>query len=72
MVFGWSPQEAVSSFQEEMAYLFDALVVLNFFCMKFTTFHTTPLADKEEKRKQESTDLSTKRKAALPKDVKLL
>ena len=42
VVFGWSPQEAVSSFQEEMAYLFDALVVLNFFCMKFTTFHTTP------------------------------
>lgn len=34
-------------------------------------FHTTPLADKEGKgRKQESTDLSTRRKVALPRDVK--
>lgn len=44
VVFGRGPQEGVSYFQEEMAYLFDALVVLNFFCMKFTTFYPcTPL-----------------------------
>lgn len=42
--FGWGPQEAMSYFQEEMAHLFDAPVVFNFFCVKFTTFYPyTPL-----------------------------
>lgn len=42
--FGWSPQEAMNYFQEEMTHFFDATVVFKFFCMKFTTFYTcTPL-----------------------------
>lgn len=36
---GWSSQETMSYFQEEMAHLSDALVVSKFFCVKFITFY---------------------------------
>lgn len=41
--FGWSTQETMSYFQEEMAYLSDTSVVSKFFCVKFITFYAYTL-----------------------------
>lgn len=40
---GWSLQEALSYFQEEITHFFDVPVVFKFFCMKFTTFYPCTL-----------------------------
>lgn len=45
--FGWGPQEAMSYFQEEMAHLFDAPVVFNFFLCEvhhFLPIYSSPLS----------------------------